>query len=121
MVNLIRDKLEAVNKLKDFTIEILHTSPKDDDRISSMIEKRQKYMDSINLINEEIENHSKYNSDKYLETEEIKMLNNEIKSSIQEIINLDKEIRKNISYELKNIKTKLNQPETSFRSVNIKI
>jgi len=122
MVNLFKEKLTAVDNLKNFTREIMLLSAKTDDRtISSMITQRQKNIDDVNLIDVEIDKCLKSNEDSYIETDEIETIKTSIRESIKEIINMDKEIRKNINVELKNVKDKLNQPQPKSRLINMQI
>jgi len=117
LINLIYQKLEDVNKLKNHTKEILSLSPKiDDEKISNMIEEREKYINSINGINLEIKKYSISNDNK----KEINELNKQITESIKEIIIMDKEIRKLINVELLDVKGRLNQPQNNLNTFNIK-
>lgn len=120
MKSLLIDKLAAVEKIKSYTAEIILLSPKtDSEAISQMIEDRQKYIDEINNINNKIEAFIQGNSCQ--ETKEIKSLKNNIKECILSIIEMDKDLRKNINEELKSLKDKLNQPEAYSKIFNIKI
>ena len=122
MVNLLKQKLEAVESLKCFTMEILSLSPiTDDEKISIMVAERQNRMCDIDLINEKIDRYIKDCEQMYQETVEIRAVKDDIKKSLQEIINMDKEIRKLLNDELKRVKSKLNQPEVGSKLVNIKI
>lgn len=122
MIELFRKKLELVNDLKIYTNEIMLLSTKTDDKkISFMIEERQKYIETINIINHKIDKCLLSNVDDLKQVNEINNLKVSIRESIKEIINMDKEIRKNVSDELKIVKSKLNQPETKSKLVNIKI
>lgn len=120
MINLLNEKLEAVLKLKDYTKDIARLSPKiEDEKINSLIDGRKKYFEIINEINERIISKSK--EENFKETEEIKILNERIKAEIKQIMLLDNEIRKNINREMKEIKDKLNQPNTTnTQGLNIK-
>lgn len=121
MVELVRKKLEAVKELRSFTLEILGTSPRiDEEKLSRMIDERQKYMDYVTSINAEIELHMKTNPPDSEEEGEIKELNSQIRELFKEMVSLDKEIRKNITDELKVVKEQLNQPRQSPGTVNIK-
>jgi len=122
MIKLLNEKSESVNALKSYTKEILLLSPKtDDEKINIMVAERQMYIEKIDLINIEIDNYIKSNEGTYKETNEIKIIKNTIKDTIQEIINMDKKIRKKVNEELKTVKMKLRQPDTVSKLVNIKI
>jgi|GEM_PF-468541 len=122
MINLLKRKLDAVDNLKNFTREIMLLSAKTDDKkISSMIAVRQKDIDDINLIDVEIDEYLKFNKDSYIETDDIKTIKTNIRESVKEIISMDKEIRKNINVELKEVKDKLNQPQQKSRLINMRI
>lgn len=121
MINLLNEKLELINDLKTYTKEILPISPKtDDEKINIMVAERQMYIERIDLINIKIDNYIKSNEETYKETNEIKIIKNNIKDTIQEIINMDKEIRIKVNEELKTVKMKLSQPDTASKLVNIK-
>lgn len=121
MINLLKQKHETVNLLKKYTEEILALSPKlDDEKISNMIEERQEYIDSISIIDLQINELLTLDENNNLNTEEINQLNKSIKESVKEIIQMDKVIRKAINTELIDVKIKLNQPQTKFNSLNIK-
>ncbi len=121
MINLVKQKLEKVKLLRKYTEEILALSPKlDDEKISNMIEERQEYLDSISIIDLQINELLTLDENNNLNTEEINQLNKSIKESVKEIIQMDKVIRKAINTELKDVKIKLNQPQTKFSSLNIK-
>lgn len=120
MEKLLKNKLEAVENLKNYTQKIMSLSLVTDfSKVNSMIDKRQKYMKEIDLIDIEI-NEYKKNTKKFKETTEIKNAKLEIKIIIKEIIEADKVIRKKISNELKSVKTNLNHPQTLTNRVNIK-
>ena len=122
MINLLKRKIDAVDNLKNFTREIMLLSAKTDDKkISSMIAVRQKDIDDINLIDVEIDEYLKFNKDSYIETDDIKTIKTNIRESVKEIISMDKEIRKNINVELKEVKDKLNQPQQKSRLINMRI
>lgn len=121
MINLLKKKLEAVDDLKNFSMEIVSLSAKnDDEKISSMIVERQIYIETINSINYEIEKLLLSNEDNSNEADEIKSLKVCIRESVNEIINIDKAIRKNVNAELIVVKSKLNHPETTSKLLNIK-
>lgn len=121
MIDLFLEKHKSVNNLKNFTREILLLSAKTDDtEISLMITQRQKYIDDILLIDDEIEKSIRSNQASYIE-DEIKSIKDNIRDSISQIISMDKEIRKNVNDELKNVKDKLNQPKSKSSLFNMKI
>jgi translation initiation factor 2 gamma subunit (eIF-2gamma) len=120
MQNLLKKKLEAVERLKIFTEEIMMLSPKaDHKKIKSMLEKRKKQIEAISTIDNKI----KLLDEKSIceDMDEINSIKDKIKNSVFEIINMDKQLRKNISSELKNISAKINKPETSSGLLNIKV
>ena len=119
MEELLRNKLEAAKELKKLTSFVNELSLIIDyNRVNSLLDERQQYIDKINVINEKIsEVKSKEN---YVETNEIKKLNKDISRVFTEIYEIDKVIRKNINIELKSVKEKLNYSETNI-VVNIKI
>ena len=122
MLNLLNKKLDTLKTLKNYTKEILSLSAKfDDEKISIMIAERQKFMDDIDLINVEIDKYIDANKDSYFETDDIKAVKREIKEIIQEIMNMDKMIRKGVNDELISVKAQLNKPEMSSKSLNVKI
>nr|WP_312577435.1 hypothetical protein [Sedimentibacter sp.] len=122
MLELFQEKLEEVYNLKNYTQEvILLLQKKDDEEIKCMIERRQRYIDQINLIDIQIKKLD-YNNEDYLkESYEIKEIQSEIKELIREIINMDKVIRKNINNELKRVKINTVQPDRTYKRVNLKI
>lgn len=110
MINLLQEKLEEVEKLKTHTKKILSLSSKTDfEKINVMIENRQKYMKNIDLINDKIEKNKQEQgySDDSLITKKIK---DDIRESIEQIIEMDAKIRKNTNEELSSTKELLNQP-----------
>lgn len=115
MENLFKSKLEAVERLKSFTREIIELSLKTDyENVNSMVEKRKEYIQVVSEIDEKIK---EINNLK--ETNEIKNIKKLIKQSVQEIIEMDKQIRKNLNDEIKIVKAKLNEPASSGQ-LNIK-
>lgn len=118
MEKLYEQKLEIAMKLKSFTEEILKMSLKTDYiKVDSMIEQRQQYIDKINYVNEEINNK---NNVLVKDSDKIANLKKELREVFKEISEIDKLIRNNINNELKDVKKKLNQPETLINSLNIK-
>jgi len=121
MINLLKKKLEAVDDLKNFSMEIMSLSAKNDgEKISNMIVGRQIYIEKINSINDEIAKCSLSNEEYINQADVIKSLKVNIRESIKEIINIDKVIRKNVNVELMDVKSKLNHPETTSKVLNIK-
>jgi uncharacterized sporulation protein YeaH/YhbH (DUF444 family) len=55
------------------------------------------------------------------DTDEIKKIKNAIRELVKEIIFMDKELRKDINLELKNVNEKLFKPEQTSKLLNIKI
>ncbi len=122
MIDLLKKKLNALQSLKNYTKDILTLSAKfDDEKISSMIAERQKFMDDIDLINVEIDKCIDANKDSYVETDEVRFVKHEIIETIRDIMNMDKVIRKGVNDELINVKNQLNHPETATKSLNVKI
>lgn len=124
MINLLKEKLDQVIKLKSLTQETLDLSSKAEALdIYNMIEGRQKYMDNIDLIEQKIKDLESTKKAFNKEDEnKIANINKEIKEHIKQIVEIDKEIRKNLNLKLKNIKIKLNQPEVLTNpKINLKI
>ncbi len=120
MEELLRKKLEAVVELRNFTIEISKLSPKTDyEKISSMIDGRQKHIEKINAFSEEISKKEGLYS-KFGEADKFSSLKKEIREVFKETAETDNLIRKNLNEELKNVKNILNQPEEPTRLINIK-
>lgn len=118
MEKLFKQKLEMAKNMKSFTEEIFEMSLKTDYiLVDSMIEQRQQYIDKINCINEEINNK---NIAFVKDTNDIAKIKKELREVFREIAEIDKLIRNNINNELKDVKKKLNQPETLINSLNIK-
>lgn len=116
MENLFKSKLEAVERLNSFTREIAELSLKTDyDNVNSMVEKRNEYIVAVREIDEKIKKMNSTN-----DTDEIKSIKKLINQSVQEIIEMDKQIRKNLSDEIKLVKAKLNEPASSLGQLNIK-
>ncbi|MGD9568596.1 MAG: hypothetical protein AB7V48_09750 [Sedimentibacter sp.] len=119
MEELLKEKLEVTKELRSFTKQILDVSLKTEyDKVNSMIEERQEYIDKINKINEkiiEIENKEA----NYTYSKDTRIIKKEIRLVFSEISDMDNLIRKNINNELKNVKSILIQPE-STKLVNIK-
>ena len=120
MEELLRNKLKAATKLKKLTLDINELSLKTDyDKVNSLIEERQQFIDGINVLNDKIIEEK--NNKNYMESENTKKLNKEIQEIFAEIYATDNTIRRNINNELKTVNEKLNQPEAKAKSVNIKI
>jgi conjugal transfer/entry exclusion protein len=121
MEELLKNKLGAAQEFKDITNEILSLSPKAEyEKISSLIERRQQYIEKVNVIDEKI-NKNQELDDKFTESNEAKRLKSEIRETFKETAKMDNQIRKNLNGELKNLKNILNQPETATNLVNIKV
>ncbi len=117
MEELLIEKLEAAKNLKDFTKELMTISTKTNyEKIDLMLDERQRLIEKINKIDLQIKELYKNNK----ETSEAKTIKKELKETFKEIYELDNIIRKNINYELKNVKRNLNQPDISSKSINIK-
>lgn len=115
MEELLKNKLEAANELRNFTKEIMDLSLKTEyDKVNFMIDQRLQFIEKINAINEKIKNCS------FEETCEIKEIKNEIRETFKEIADMDNLIRKNLNEELKDVKKNLNQPEVTTKLINIK-
>jgi ArsR family metal-binding transcriptional regulator len=115
MENLFKSKLEAVERLKSFTREITELSLRTDyENVNSMVEKRKEYIIAVSEIDEKI----KMNNLK--DTDEVKNIKKLINQSVQETIEMDKQIRKNLSDEIKIVKSRLNEPVSSSGQLNIK-
>jgi len=121
MTNLLREKLESVKELSNYTKIILSLSPKTDfNRINEMIEKRQKYKEVIDLIDEKIDELKS----KEIFSDDSKIINDikiEIEKSIIQVIDMDKEIRKNINEEITSTKQNNFQVNETSKILNIKI
>lgn len=116
MENLLRSKLEAVERLKNFTKEILELSLKTDyENVNSMVEKRKEYIGAVSEIDEKIK---KMNQSE--DTDEVKNIKKLINQSVQETIEMDKQLRKKLSDEIRDVKTKLNKPASSTGLLNSK-
>jgi len=119
MEKLLKDKLEAVESLNNFTKEIMKLPLKVEyNKVNAMIGERQEYIKKIRNVDDEINEYIK-NRGKFKESEEAKSLITKIRVVVTEIIEMDKEIRKNVNYELKSVKASLNQPQ-SFSKLVIK-
>jgi hypothetical protein len=119
MEDLLRNKLKAAEELKTLTLIINELSLIFDyNRVNSLIDERQQYIDKINIIDEKIIE-AKCNTN-YVETNEIKQLDKDIRKTFKEIYEIDKAIRKNLITELKTVKEKLNYSDTNI-VVNIKV
>lgn len=115
MEKLLNEKLEAILALKSFTEEIMGVSLKTDyDKVNSMIEERQSYIEKINNISEKISENLNDNKKEYRE------LKREIRESLKEVADMDNLIRKNINNELNNTKNILNQPINQAGALNFK-
>jgi len=120
MINLLQEKLEAAENLRNYTKQILLLSTKKDFKeINSMIENRTKYKEIIDSVDEKIKK-LKCDEDFCEDSVIVKNLKDDIRKSINLTIDMDKKIRKNINDELKNTKEKLNQPEKSTK-LNLKV
>ena len=106
MEELLKNKLGAAKEFMSITREILSLSPKAEyEKISLLIEKRQQYIEKINVIDEEINK-----VQEITESDEVKRLKGEIREIFRETSNMDNFIRKNLNSE----------PETPTKLVNIK-
>jgi len=119
MINLLQEKLEEVENLRNYTKQILLLAPKKDfNKINSLIENRQEYEKIINSIDEKIEKLKC--AEKFCEDSMIlKSLIDDIRESIKQTIAMDKEIRKKLNDEIKNTNEDLNQPEKTSK-LNLK-
>jgi len=113
MEELLRNKLEAAEELKEFTEKIVNLSLKTEyDKADLMIEQRKQFIEKINSINEKVKECDSEESD------EAKEIKKDIRKVFKEISDMDNQIRKNIKAELKDVKKNLNQPDKS-QSINI--
>ncbi|MGB4438639.1 MAG: hypothetical protein WBJ13_05290 [Sedimentibacter sp.] len=120
MEKLLKDKLEAVENLNDFTKEIKALQLKTEyNKVNAMINERQEYIKKIRNIDDEINEYIK-NHKKFKESEEAKNLKIKIRILVTETIEMDKEIRKNVNDALKSVKASLNQPQSFSKLVNLK-
>lgn len=120
MEKLLNNKLKAVKELRSYTKEIMDISLITDyNRVNSMINERQQYIEKINTINEKVNELSKL-SENLVESSKVKHLKQEIREIFKEIAEVDNSIRKNINNELVSVKKSLNQPETLLSQINIK-
>ncbi|MBP1925715.1 hypothetical protein J2Z76_001576 [Sedimentibacter acidaminivorans] len=121
MINLLQEKLEAIENLRNYTKQILSLSFKIDfNKINEMIQKRQKYKESIDLIDakiNELKSREIFSEDSKI----IKDIKGDIEKSIQQVIEMDKEIRKKINEELIIIKQNNFQDNETSRVLNIKV
>jgi len=119
MINLLQEKLETAENLRNYTKQIMLLSTKKDfDKINSMIENRKNYEEVLNTIDEKIKN-LKISENFCEDSMIIRSLKNDIGKSIKQTIDLDKEIRKKINSEIKDIKENLNQPQKTSK-LNLK-
>jgi len=120
MEELLKSKLKTAIELKKFTTKIRDSSLTPQyDTVNTMLDERQKMIDNINSINEKINNEKTDKTDKIVKSKELINIDKEIKEVFTEIVELDNLIRKNIINSLKDVKEKLNHPQTS-KTVNIK-
>jgi hypothetical protein len=119
MEELLKIKLKTAKELKKSTLIINELSLITDyNKVNSLIDERQQYIDKVDIINDKI---SKVKSNtNYIETDEIRKINKEFSKVFAEIYEIDNVIRKNINTELKAVKEKLAHAETKA-VVNIKI
>ncbi len=122
MINLLQEKLEEVEKLRNYTKQILSLSFKTDfEKINVMIKNRQKYESIIYSIDEEIKKFNSESDEKFNENSMItERLKNDIRESVNQTIIMDKEIRNKLNNELKSMKEIMNEPEKTSK-LNIKI
>lgn len=119
MEELLKKKLAFVNELKLFTKEIMDVSVKTEyAKVDSMLEQREKHIESINNINDQI-NELKENVPN-IGGKEILKLKCEIREVFKEVYDMDNLIRKNINSELLNIRNILNQPLEKSKTLNVK-
>lgn len=120
MENLYKKKLEAVEDLKLFTEKIMNLSFKIEyQKAEAMIDERADYYAKVKEADDKIKE-SIDNTTGYKETSQIKNIKSLIRKSLEETIEMDKCIRKNLNEELKNVKLSLNQPSTSSKVLNVK-
>jgi hypothetical protein len=122
MINLLQEKLEEVEKLRNYTKQILSLSFKTDfEKINIMINNRQKYELIIYSIDEKIKKFNSESNEKFNENSMITdRLKNDIRESVNQTIIMDKEIRNKLNNELKSMKEIMNEPEKTSK-LNIKI
>lgn len=122
MINLLQEKLEEVEKLRNYTKQILSLSFKTDfEKINVMIKNRQKYESIIYSIDEKIKKFNLESDEKFNENSMITdRLKNDIRESVNQTIIMDKEIRNKLNNELKSMKEIMNEPEKTSK-LNIKI
>lgn len=117
MERLLNTKLEQMMKIKQTTAKMLEMSAKlQDQEISKMMDDRQRLMDQVDDIDREISKLSLESSN----TQMYESLKNKIKVVAKEIIEMDKVLRRSIARELKEVKTKLSQPEQLQGALNVK-
>jgi len=119
MEKLCMEKLQTIINLNEFTKKIKELSFKSDyEKINSMVEERQLYMNKIDEIDEKIEEFKNINN--HQETNEIKYIKKNIKKLIVEIIEMDKDIRKSLNDEMKIVNSSLNKTENPSKLLNFK-
>ena len=119
MEELLKNKLKAAKELKKVTSVINELSLITDyNKVNSLIDEREQYIGKVNLINDKISKAESNTS--YIETNEIRRINKELRRVFIEINEIDNAIRKNINNELKTVKEKLAYSGTKV-VVNIKV
>lgn len=118
MEELLKEKLEAVITLRNFTIKIMPVSLKSGyDEFNSMVDERQKYIENLDIINKKINDSVGIS---FTVSNEVKALKKEIREIIKEIITMDNTLRKNLQNVLNTLKANLNQEIKSSKTLNIK-
>lgn len=126
MVDLLNAKLELVKKIEELTENILEISLDGEEFIDSLniysrlLEERQSLMEQIDKLDAEILEIS-FQSDQMDKIASKNLLNSNIKSILNNIIDMDKKIKLNAEKELVNTKRKLNEIDQKLQTSDFEI
>lgn len=116
MKKLLNSKLELIKKIAELTQEILDLSLTEDfEKYNELMDNRQDLINEIDIVDKKINNlNLESNESTYI-------IENEFKTILRDIIDMDKIIKVNIEKEIVSTKNRLNEVEKKLQTSNYEL
>ncbi len=123
VINLLNIKLELIKKIEELTQDIAKISFEDEnklisqlDKYNELMDKRQSLMDEINILDDKLSRMklSSNHTDDFIESK--RLIEADIISVLNKIIDIDKKIKINAEKQLVSVKMKLNEVDKRLKT-----
>lgn len=116
MIKLLKNKLELIKKMAELTLEVIKLSLAEDfEKYNELMDNRQYLINEIDIVDKKINNLN-------LESNEATtIIENEIRTILRDIIDMDKIIKLNTEKEIVFTKNRLSEVEKKLQTSNYEL